>query len=284
MGKSRRVASILLSILAATTLMAGLLGVPAAASTRAPAAPRAIRTVCPLESSGASGVPSACCEPVVAKVTLPCCPVPTAQPVCCPPTASATTPPCCSAQCLSGVTIAARPDPAVAGDSVTIAGTVLGGGATKVTLWQKLAGQSAFSALASTTSSSSGAYSFRRDVTRNLSWYVTAGSKHSITISEPVKAVLALKVGRSRMRRGTRVRITGSVWPADPDGRVTVLGRRGRKGSWRTLAHGRLDAASKFSLRIRLRRAGRWQLMASFGGDASNRGGRSPMVAVTVTR
>jgi plastocyanin len=97
--------------------------------------------------------------------------------------------------------------------------------------------------------------------------------------------VVTLKVSDRTPLAGTRVRLSGVVRPAR-DGRKVQIQRRGRGGSYRTIASTRLKdagaAKSKFSLRLRLR--GDAMLRARVAGDDERAAGLSRTRAIDVHR
>jgi plastocyanin len=96
---------------------------------------------------------------------------------------------------------------------------------------------------------------------------------------------VTLKVSDATPLAGTRVRLSGVVRPAR-DGRKLQIQRRGRGGSYRTIATTRLKdagaAKSKFSLRLRLR--GDAVLRARVGGDDERAAGLSRTKSIDVRR
>ncbi len=176
--------------------------------------------VCPVTASAVT-----CCGPPIAQPdSIPCCPGPV-QPVCQPL-----------------LSINASPDPMTAGAAVTISGALThstGGGVT-VHLWQRAAGDDAFTKAGTAMTDASGYWSMTipaGTVMTNRWWYATAAGLQSATIAEPVSADVTLRAGF-----GT---LSGSVTPVHPGARVQLQRRTGQK--WVTIARSRLTRHSAFS-------------------------------------
>lgn len=179
------------------------------------------RTIlCPL-----TGPVMTCCPPPVAQPGfIPCCPVPV------------------DTGCQPSLTISASPDPMTAGAAVTISGALTrsSGGGVTVQLWQRAAGESAFSKVGTATTGASGSWSMTiaaGTVMTNRSWYATAAGLRSTTVAESVSAVVTLHAGAARL--------SGKVTPAHPRARVRLQRLTGDK--WVTIARTRLTRRSSFS-------------------------------------
>jgi hypothetical protein len=129
-----------------------------------------------------------------------------------------------------------------AGAKVTISGTLThftGAGAT-VQLWQRTAADSAFTKDDTATTDASGSWSMTIAAGRvmtNRSWYATAAGLRSLTIAEPVSAVVTLHAGAAKL--------SGKVTPAHPRARAWLQRLAGNK--WVTVARTRLTRHSSFS-------------------------------------
>lgn len=212
---------------------------------------------------------SPCCGPVTGArpAAVPCCPVPTVGPCCDPTTGSG----CCpTSPCPSALTISVSPDPAGEGQRATISGTLTGGtvAAQTVTLWERLAGQSAFSDVASTQTSAAGAFSFARVVNMNAQWYAKAGSVLSSTVSQSVLAAIALHPSRLRPKVGAKVTLSGTIAPSHAGERVAL--QRLRRGRWVTVARPRLNRRSRFAVAQRLRGRSVARYRVILAADARN--------------
>lgn len=234
----------------------------------------------------------------------PCCPIPVngvrrgsdAQTVCCataccPATSSccptSTTNACCmAAQCPSGLTITASPDPSTAGQKVVISGSLVGGAAAGATvvLWQEVSGQSSFHRMTQTTANSAGQYTIalgRGAVLRDRKWYVTSQGMQSPTLDQHVAAVVGLSASRTTVAAGVLVDLRGSVSPSHA-GQVVLIEQR-VAGAWHVIARPRLSHASRYQAGRRFTRAGKIALRAVLGGDAVNDRSVSRTITVDVT-
>lgn len=232
--------------------------------------------VCPL-----LGGQTICCGPVVGAQpdVLPCCPVPTPTGTCCVPVSG---PGCCStAPCPAALSIAASPNPADEGHQATISGALTGGtlAAQTVVLYERLAGQAAFSNVAQTQTATSGSYQFARAVQVNAEWYALSGSVKSATIDESVLAAVVLRPSSVRPGVGAKDKLSGTVAPSHAGQRVSL--QRLRSGHWVTVARPKLDAQSHFAVKEKMRRRGVERFRVVLGADALNARSVSRVVVIT---
>ena len=84
---------------------------------------------------------------------------------------------------------------------------------------------------------------------------------------------VGVRVSDRTPRRGSRVRFSGSVFPAH-DGRTALIQRRTRTGSFRTVVRTRLrdagTARSTYSRRLRIYRDGVYRVKVAGDGDHAN--------------
>ncbi len=239
----------------------------AGASAAHQAATRTAAIVCPVSQKR-----STCCGPPTAaadwRASYPCCyGAEPAQPICCPP----------NALCVVPLTIVASPDPSTTGRQVTISGRLSSSASgAQVALWQKLPAQSSFHRVGTTTTSSSGAYSFRRDPRTNLTWYVTSGSLQSITVSELVRAKITLHA--STTSSPGRLVLSGHVYPRHTGEQLLV--QRFSGGAWVRVAQTQLNASSHYRVSVSFT-VGTEKLRTKLPADARNAASVSPTVSVT---
>ncbi|HEY6399266.1 MAG TPA: hypothetical protein VIX82_17620 [Solirubrobacteraceae bacterium] len=139
-----------------------------------------------------------------------------------------------------------------------------------VTLWEELPGQKTFSSVAHTKTDTMGAYSFARaagSVKTNRSWYVTALSLRSLTLTQMVKAVVSLTVHAERTGARESVTFRGRVSPSHAGERVRLQERSA--SGWNTFASVRLTASS-FSIRETFLGSGSALVRAALGSDRVN--------------
>lgn len=219
-----------------------------------------------------------CCPP---ESTTTCCPTPTVQPCC---TATPTT--CCSGAaqttCTVQVTIAASPNPLTAGRRVTISGHVSGMAAgAQVVLSQRVANQTTFHSLQTTTTNSSGVYTFTLKegaVMTNRDWYATAGGVSSSTVTERVYAILTLAAAHRGVHR---VRLSGNVSPSYAGQRLLI--ERLVAGHWRVIARPLVSSSSGFALTHRFARRGKAMLRAVLPAGTLNLASTSSTISVRIS-
>ncbi len=226
-------------------------------------------------ASAAHSQPSIVC-PQVANPPM-CCPVPVAG-------VRAEVIPCCATvPCPTpGLTIGASANPVSEGSHVTISGTLSGGTAASqdVDLYEKLAGQAAFSDVASTQTDAAGAYSFVRAVQTNAEWYAKAGTVQSAgTIAELVLAAVALHPSSVRPKAGAQILLSGTIAPSHAGERVEL--QRLRHGQWMTIARPKLNAESRFVIAEKMRKHASARFRVVLAADARNALSVSSVVAIT---
>lgn len=223
-----------------------------------------------------------CCGPPIAGAqanALPCCPVATPTATCCTPVGGPT---CCpNSPCPSSLSIATTPDPVTEGHATTISGSLTGGtvAAQNVVLYERLAGQAAFSNVATTQTDASGGYQFSRSLPVNVEWYAQSGSVMSATVSESVLAAVVLHPSSVRPAAGTKDKLSGTIAPSHAGERVAL--QRLRKGRWVTVARPRLNARSHFAVAEKMRGRGVERFRVVLAADARNARSVSGVVAIT---
>jgi hypothetical protein len=240
---------VLLSLLSLIVLAGG--GLTLASSSAATRSSRVI--ICPLRQ----GMIIPCCEPPVVETAAP---TPAPPPIrCCPG----------SDLCASSLTISATPNPSTAADSVVISGQLLGATTVgvPVQLWQQAAGDAQFTQVAKATTDAEGKYKITRaarQVRTHRSWYVTAGTARSITLTQSVAAVVTLAATAGRHHATI---LAGHVTPSHRGERILLQRHRAR--GWVTIARARLSRTSSFTIRHRLGK-GTAQLQAVLPADSQN--------------
>jgi hypothetical protein len=302
----RSIVSLPLLFALAAVAMVWLLGVTGSAG----AAPRSAHIVCPASSTaspptccplppspaGGQSAHIVCCPPTAGGTsqpqpiccgTAPCCTggttCCTGGTTCCPSSGSPT---CCTAPCGPGsVTIAASPNPSLAGQKVVISGAVIGSSGTQVVLWRELAGQSSFQQAGQATTDSSGQYKFtlpRGKVMADQQWYVTSGAVQSPTLQQHVEALVGLTSSAVSAKAGRSIVLRGHVTPSHA-GEV-VLVEMSRGGVWHVIARPRLGRGSSYTISHRFAQAGALKLRVVLGADHRNDRSVSRTITVKVTR
>ncbi|MGI8571136.1 MAG: hypothetical protein ACR2L9_00650 [Solirubrobacteraceae bacterium] len=211
-------------------------------------------------------------------------------PVCCQPVAG--TPkvvPCCEPTilpCTGSLTIVAAPDPSKPRHAVKITGQLVtfaaAAGAT-ITLWQELAGKTAFRQLAQTTTDATGHYSFTRpagSVQTGRSWYTSSASARSATVSQRVWDAIILAVRATKGGTGEMVTFTGKVFPSHAGQRIRLERRAGK--AWVLIARVRLTVRSSFRLAEQFAGASSASVRAVMAGDGRNIKSYSATVKTTL--
>jgi hypothetical protein len=186
----------------------------------------------------------------------------------------------------AGVTLGAVPGAITFGQLTSLGGRVLPPRPSHVTVALQSASSPVgpWTDVASTTATSTGAYSFARLAPSANTYYrALADGATSATVRVAVHFRVGLTVGRRHARRGSRVRFHGRVGPAH-NGSAALIQRLGPHGRWHTIRRARLrgagDGVSFYSVRVRVGRSGRYRVVV--GPDASHAAGRSRTVRIRV--
>jgi hypothetical protein len=222
-------------------------------------------------------------------VVPPCCPLPpqpasvSAQPICCQSM------PCCQTTCCSPAmcptatpTITSSPNPSKAGQKVVISGSAASG--ATVALWRKLAGQSTFHQVDTTTADTTGKYTFtlkRGSVMADQEWYVTSSGQQSATVAQLVAAVVAISSSARSTVVGHAIVLRGHVTPSHAGEVVLIEMSRGT--TWQVIARPRLGRGSGYSVTHRFAKSGAVKLRVVLQRDSRNERSTSPAVTVKVT-
>jgi len=188
-----------------------------------------------------------------------------------------------------GLTIAAAPNPIIAGEGVLISGQLTGpdNAGQTIRLYHRLAGTPSFTLIGATTTNSDGQYEFTRVegvVLTNRNWYVRGPSDtHSRTIHEHVAALVSLVPSSSTGLSGQRLVFTGAITPVHPDERVLLQEQDGLNGNgWRTIASTFTGPGSHFDFSHVWSRPGDYTIRAYFPGDPRNVAGASDPASVQI--
>lgn len=178
----------------------------------------------------------------------------------------------------SSVTIGAAPSAVVFGTATAITGTVTGPQVSGVPV-QLQATPAPFTAPFAdagtpVTTDASGNYAFSVVpglITRYRVVAQTAPPATSPTVDVAVATRVSFKVSKTRVRRGRRVRFSGSVAPAH-DGQVVRIQRRTATGAFKTVARVTLrkttaGTSSAYAKRLRIRRKGTYRVRKPADAD-----------------
>jgi phospholipase C len=146
------------------------------------------------------------------------------------------------------LTLKASPNPAVAGQQITLSGTLRGASrGVTVTLWGRQATQSQFRLSKRTQTGSHGAFKFvmrPRSIFTNRYWYVTARGLRSGTVFEKVQYNITLGSSDNIPPPGEQLTFTGHVGPSLAGHRLYLQQNTG--SGWQTLARPWLDRNSYY--------------------------------------
>lgn len=166
---------------------------------------------------------------------------------------------------------------------MVISGTAPAG--AQVALWRKLALQSSFKQIATTTADSAGKYTFTRPrgtVMADQEWYVTANGLRSSTVAQKVKALVTLVPSARSTAVGKAIVLRGHVTPSHAGEVVLIEVSHG--GRWHVIARPRLGRGSSYAVSRRFARSGAIRLRVVLKADRRNQLSSSPAVTVRVRR
>ncbi len=168
----------------------------------------------------------------------------------------------------AGVTIASagKSQKVAYGRQVKLAGRFANGGSRNVRL-EQAPGDQGWRPVAQTTSAGDGSYAFAVRAERSGSYRAVSEGGTSAPEKVTVVARLAGKATR-HVRRGSTVRVRGSVRPARA-GRTVRLQRRSGSG-WKTVARARTGSGGSFRATWHPTSNGAFRLRVRFGGDKLN--------------
>lgn len=190
----------------------------------------------------------------------------------------------------NGLTIAAAPNPNLAGEPVLIYGQLKGSnnGDQTIVLYHHISGtHTGYTVIQTTKTTSNGYYYFYRKlgvVSTNRSWFTRLQGHpgtHSRTVYERVYALVSLSASNTNPDTLHKVRFYGHVAPNHRGERV-ALQRQTAGDDWSTIAYGRLGPGSNYSINYRFATPGARTLRVVFGGDDRNIRSASDPVTVTV--
>jgi hypothetical protein len=188
-----------------------------------------------------------------------------------------------------GLTIASTPNDIVAGTGVLIYGQLKGSDVADQTihLYHRIAPAANFTIISTTKTDQDGFYEFTRAdgvVITNRDWFAEGPSAtHSKTIRERVSSTLTLNESTGATTTGTKVLFSGTVYPAHTGQEVLIQEQDSTFGSgWKTIAEGRTNAASSFTIAKAVRDAGDYTLRAYLPADARNIAGSSDSTTLEV--
>jgi hypothetical protein len=176
-----------------------------------------------------------------------------------------------------GLTIAATPNPIIAGEGVLIYGQLSGPdhAGQLISLYHRLDGTGrGFSRIGTTRTDSFGFYEFTREegiVYTNRDWFVRGPEgTHSRTVHERVAALVTLAASTTQTDTAHRIIFAGHVTPNHAFERVFLQEQNGSSDDWSTLASAQLGPGSNYVIAYRWARPGVHDVRVLFRGDARN--------------
>jgi len=139
------------------------------------------------------------------------------------------------------------------GTGLTIAGSVSGAGSVPIALEkQDWPYSGAYVQIATTTAGASGAFTFTVPALL-VTTHLRVVTRTAVAVTSPVATVsVAAKVGlKTKRLKRKRVRIEGAIWPAVPNGSVS-LQRQTASGKWGFIRRGKISALDATRSRYRI--------------------------------
>jgi phospholipase C len=190
----------------------------------------------------------------------------------------------------STLTISVTPNPAVAGEQVTISGRLVGVAkraprcGVSIALWRRLPGQGRFALVARALTGPQGRYRIvlpAGTVQTNSDWFTSTRGLRSPVVTQGVRVVVVLTSTATFAVVGDSEVLSGDVAPADPGARV-ALERRTPSGRWKVIGGRALDTSSSFSAPLVLRKPGTAQWRAVVPASPRNLASGSPAITIEV--
>ena len=165
-----------------------------------------------------------------------------------------------------GVSLAATPNPIAAGKSTVLAGTLTGTGnaGRRIVLqsspWPYTAGFQ--NAANEQITNAQGGFSFPvLSVPFNTQYRVQMPERAGVfspIVTAGVKPYVKTKVGKRRVRRGGRIRFSGTVIPAGTGAQIAF--QKKRRGNWVTVGGTIVRSGGRYSKRLKIRRGGTFRV------------------------
>jgi hypothetical protein len=185
-----------------------------------------------------------------------------------------------------GFTITSAAPVITVGETTTLGGVLSGGADAPVTLLERVAGSSGFSAVATTTASADGGYSFTVAPAHNT-WFMVRTekrpAKRTAVLYEAVRYAVTARSSTTSAHPGETVTFSGTVIPSRPGGEVVYLQRLGADGDWHTVGATITNAAAAYTVTTSVGSAPSERFRVRALGDGLNRTSVSPVTTVTVT-
>jgi phospholipase C len=203
-----------------------------------------------------------------------------AQSACCP-AGKPVRPP----KVVQSVSLYARPNPARAGQAVTVFGRLTGSPkcGQAVTLWQRPTPGRAFTPMVKAFTDRSGRYQIKLTagtINTNVAWRVQTRRMSSRVLRQQVRAAMAFSSTATFAVAGDRETLSGAVAPSHAGERIMLQRLVGSR--WQTQARPRLDGSSTFTATRSLTSPGTEQWRAVLPDNPRNIISYSPGAAIRV--
>jgi phospholipase C len=184
------------------------------------------------------------------------------------------------------LTLKASPNPAVAGQQITLTGTLRGASrGVTVTLWGRQATQRQFRFSKRTKTGPHGGFKFvmrPRSIFTNRYWYVTARGLRSGTVFEKVEKNITLGSSDNLPPPGEQLTFTGHVGPSLAGHRLYLQQNSG--SGWHTLARPWLDKNSYYKTSRIFTTQGYVQVRGFIPKTKKNANSYSPVLTISVAQ
>ena len=187
------------------------------------------------------------------------------------------------------LTIAATPNPVIAGQGVLIYGRLEGtdSNGQTISLYHRLDGSGqGFTLIGMTQTDAAGYYEFTREegvVETNRDWFVRGpDGSHSRTLHEQVVPLVSASANTTTTDTNHPIVFTGGVTPNHAHDRVFLQQEVGNGDDWRTLTSTQLDGNSQYTIAYRWRRPDVHDVRVLIRRDARNIAGASDPVTVNI--
>ena len=173
------------------------------------------------------------------------------------------------------LSIVARPNPVVFSHQTVVSGVLRSKrkGESIVLQARSYVPRGTFRTVATTTTVKQGRYAFTVKPRKNTVYRTMTATQpqgRSADLLVRVRMRVGVRVNRTIVRAGARVRFSGRVYPRH-NGRRAFIQRRTAGGRWRTVARKRLRRASagssRYVRRVRVRRSGAYRVKVNGHGD-----------------
>jgi len=184
----------------------------------------------------------------------------------------------------ASLTLTGAPNPISDGQQVKLTGKVAGASDAPVTLLAHTDGNDPFTKVDSTTTNSSGEYTFTESPTESTYYQADSGSAQSTVQFEGVKYVLSATASTEALHSGEAVTFSGTVTPVRK-GHVVYLERQntGPRGGWHVVDTGAVSETGGYTITDYLFGSGTGTYRVLIPGDFANQAMASKTFAISLS-